>query len=112
MEKHAHNGVEAESLIDHEILNVINIGLFHDNPPFLNSFFRFQLGSNTFDGIVVTCVAFASHLTAPLGYEFARDAWKRVSMMGSQGKTNDQSLESLRQQKESVADELKMVDDI
>mmetsp|Transcript_42383 Transcript_42383/g.133528 ORF Transcript_42383/g.133528 Transcript_42383/m.133528 type:complete len:251 (-) Transcript_42383:1054-1806(-) len=93
MEKHAHHGVEVESLIDHEILNVINIGLFHDNPPFLNSFFRFQLGSNTFDG-----------------YEFARDAWKRVSMMGSQGKTNDQSLESLRQQKESVKRELKLFD--
>eukprot|EP00960_Hanusia_phi_P047192 758284-Hanusia_phi.AAC.2 len=93
MERHAHNGLEAESLIDHEILNAIHIGLFHDNPPFLNSFFRFQLGSNTFDG-----------------YEFARDAWKRVSAMGSQGKGNDQSLESLRQQKEAVKRELKLFD--
>jgi len=88
-----------EMAIERQLNTVVGANLFAEQPPYLNSFFRFQLGSNTFDG-----------------YEFAMEAWKRVASVGATTvNTNtthgdQQSLESLRLQKDAVKRELKLFD--
>jgi len=50
---HDHNhgaGSEHELAIERQLDSVVVTNLFAEQPPYLNSFFRFQLGSNTFDG--------------------------------------------------------------
>jgi len=75
--------------IDELLGSSVRSHLFDERPLSMNALFRFQLGSNAFDG-----------------YEFARDAWKRVVGDGTQ--QQDQSLAGLRQQKDTVKRELKL----
>mmetsp|Transcript_21129 Transcript_21129/g.41069 ORF Transcript_21129/g.41069 Transcript_21129/m.41069 type:complete len:277 (+) Transcript_21129:235-1065(+) len=79
---------EMDHDVDELLGNSVKSHLFDDRPLTLNSLFRFQLGSNAFDG-----------------YEFAREAWKRVTDGTAQP---DQCLAGLRQQKETVKRELKL----
>jgi hypothetical protein len=48
---HHHASSESELAIDRQLDSVVVTNLFAEQPPYLNSFFRFQLGSNTFDGV-------------------------------------------------------------
>jgi len=48
---HHHASSESELAIDRHLDSVVVTNLFAEQPPYLNSFFRFQLGSNTFDGV-------------------------------------------------------------
>jgi hypothetical protein len=40
-----------ELAIERQLNMAVGANLFDEQPPYLNSFFRFQLGSNTFDGL-------------------------------------------------------------
>jgi hypothetical protein len=44
------DGTDAENVLDRQLSATVRMNLFDEQPPFLNAFFRFQLGSNTFDG--------------------------------------------------------------
>jgi len=48
---HHHGSSEMEMAIERQLNTVVGANLFAEQPPYLNSFFRFQLGSNTFDGV-------------------------------------------------------------
>mmetsp|Transcript_42358 Transcript_42358/g.100665 ORF Transcript_42358/g.100665 Transcript_42358/m.100665 type:complete len:283 (-) Transcript_42358:68-916(-) len=94
-------GTDAEDVLERQLSAAVRMNLFDEQPPYLNAFFRFQLGSNTFDG-----------------YEFAMEAWKRVASVGAtsvgngamHGAGEEQSLDSLRRQKDAVKRELKLFD--
>lgn len=51
MEPDHHPTSECELAIERQLNAVVGANLFDEQPPYLNSFFRFQLGSNTFDGL-------------------------------------------------------------
>jgi hypothetical protein len=53
-QNHHHGNSESELAIDRQLQTVVVMNLFEEQPPYLNSFFRFQLGSNTFDGMYVS----------------------------------------------------------
>jgi len=84
---------DTDHIIDRQLAHTINTNLFDEQAPFLNAFFRFQLGSNTFDG-----------------YEFAMEAWRRVAAVNQNMDGEGQTLESLRLQKDAVKRELKLFD--
>ena len=48
---HHHGSSDSELAIDRQLNAVVVANLFDAQPPCLSSFFRFQLGSNTFDGL-------------------------------------------------------------
>ena len=111
-QNHHHGNSESELAIDRQLQTVVVMNLFEEQPPYLNSFFRFQLGSNTFDGMYVSthdvwfnivcgdrheyinvCVHAPMHthihththayIWTHVGYEFAMEAWKRVASVGA-----------------------------
>lgn len=43
-------GTDAEDVLERQLSAAVRMNLFDEQPPYLNAFFRFQLGSNTFDG--------------------------------------------------------------
>ena len=49
---HYQSSSESELAIERQLNAVVGTTLFDEQPPYLNSFFRFQLGSNTFDGML------------------------------------------------------------
>lgn len=49
-DQHHASTSESELAIERQLNDVVVSNLFDEQPPYLNSFFRFQLGSNTFDG--------------------------------------------------------------
>ena len=62
---HHHPSSESELAIERQLNAVVGTNLFDEQPPYLNSFFRFQLGSNTFDGMLhgrTSC----QHLVPPI----------------------------------------------
>eukprot|EP00287_Rhodomonas_sp_CCMP768_P001432 CAMPEP_0196751842 /NCGR_PEP_ID=MMETSP1091-20130531/85154_1 /TAXON_ID=302021 /ORGANISM="Rhodomonas sp., Strain CCMP768" /LENGTH=43 /DNA_ID= /DNA_START= /DNA_END= /DNA_ORIENTATION= len=40
-------GIDTEHIIDQQLSQAVTANLFEEQAPFLNAFFRFQLGSNT-----------------------------------------------------------------
>ena len=55
------DGTDAEQVLDRQLAAAVRMNLFDEQPPYLNAFFRFQLGSNTFDGEPVASRASWSH---------------------------------------------------
>ena len=83
-QNHHHGNSESELAIDRQLQTVVVMNLFEEQPPYLNSFFRFQLGSNTFDGMslrmmydLILCVVIDTNIlmsvyTHPCTHTFTR----------------------------------------
>jgi len=85
-----------EMAIERQLNTVVGANLFAEQPPYLNSFFRFQLGSNTFDGVSLplslsparcTC---AGTFTLTLGVaRFVRNGSKPSPSTSARGQCNE-----------------------
>jgi hypothetical protein len=44
------DGEDSDAVLERQLSASVRMTLFDEQPAYLNAFFRFQLGSNTFDG--------------------------------------------------------------